>query len=113
MTLRDLAAKDVQDVVLNDQDFAEQVTYKPKAGGSVTINALPMRGEPDAREESGSHRYRGSMLRIANHATLGVVTPKLGDKIDMVQRVGGGTVEARVAAIVSTTEASHVLEVTA
>jgi len=113
--LRDLLASDIQDVVLNTSDLAEQVTYTPKSGsGAVTINVFPLRAPaPDEREEARNFRVRSARIRIANHATLGVVAPAEGDTVLMVIRAGQSAATTRVTAIISSSTASHILEVTA
>lgn len=114
MGLRDLLATDIQDIVLNTSDLAEEVTYTPKGGAGITINVLPFRAAaPDSREEGRNMQFRSARVRVANHATLGIVTPKEGDTIAMVIRAGQSSQTVRVSAIISTTTASHILEVTA
>lgn len=115
MGLRDLLATDIQDVVLNTSDLAEEVTYTPQDGsGAVTINVFPLRAPgPEPREESLGMAFRTARVRIANHATYGRVKPEEGDTISMVIWAGQSAATVRVTAILSSTTASHVLEVSA
>ena len=115
MTLRDLFSSDVEEVILNTDDFAEQITYtrKESPGSPRDINAKISRMEPDDREESSYTRYRAARVTVQNHAEKGVVKPEEGDTIRLVMRVGRPAVTARVTAIIVSNEGYHQLEVTA
>jgi hypothetical protein len=111
--LRALLATDIQDIVLSTDDLGEEGTYTPKGEAGRTIKFLPDRTKaPDDRAETRSSRVRSAVVRVANHATLGIVTPKEGDTLEMVLRAGGSAVTARLAEIISSTTASHRLRFT-
>ena len=111
MSLQNLHRADVQSVVLNTGDFAEEVLYTPKnpQAAPVTIKALVLRHTVEARDGSG--QYRTATVTIANDADSGLVTPEMGDTIALELRPGYPDESVRVTNV-DTESAKHVLEVT-
>lgn len=95
-------------------DLGELVTYRPKAGGTLSIYALVLRAEPDQRSETARARFQSATVFVRNHATLGVTNPtEHGDRVDVVLRTGAVAVTCRVTSVRAGDEGMWELEVTA
>lgn len=91
MSLKDLMAEDAANVVLNSDEFAEEIQYTPHNGTVRTIKAIVERSRimPDSAD-AGRVLAKTVEVNIARHATLGVLAvTKNGDKISLPTVIGG------------------------
>lgn len=110
MSLHDIHASDVQNVLLATGDFAVEVVYTPRIGLPSTIRAIVQVAPVDSRAETTRHSYRSATVTIANDILTGIVTPAEGDTITLTVRPGYPEESVRVVSV-ETRHALHVLEV--
>lgn len=86
VTLRDLIATDIASVVLNTDEFAEQVEYRPLGDSSRTVIAAIVANrmtleENDTGFEEQVETLTVRVLRDKSHAKGGIDLPRIGDQI--------------------------------
>jgi len=82
VTFKDLMDSDAQDVFLNDDEFAEEITYTPSVGDAKTIKACIDRGTfGEQPAPDGSQTIKTARLWICTDATAGVAAPALQDTV--------------------------------
>ncbi len=84
MTFQQLMKQDAQLVLVNDAEFAESITYTPKAPPSTAVvrNAVVDRTQLEVMlTEDGESDLRTAKITIINDATLGVVAPAKRDAV--------------------------------
>jgi len=82
VTFKDLMDSDAQDVFLNDDEFAEEITYTPSVGDAKTIKACIDRGTfNEQAAPDGSQTIKTARLWICTDATAGVAAPALQDTV--------------------------------
>lgn len=113
MTFRDLRKSDARATVMNLADWAEQVTYKPKASAAKTISAVVDRRPRAVETSMGGIRTRSAGVRILNDATYGITKPALEDLVTLVLDPGQAARECRVTSFEPGGEEFWRLEVTA
>lgn len=88
MTLRDTIATDAYTVFTSTDDFAEVITYMPKAGDVRSINAVVIR---DALEDRDGIVKPVWQIHVANDNTRGISSVELnigGDQVQLPPRDG-------------------------
>ena len=92
MTLRATIAADAITVFTSTHDFAEVVTYYPRAGGSPrSINAVVIREAYQVFAEDGDTGLEVWQVHVANDSLLGIAGTELnrgGDQIAFGPRDG-------------------------
>lgn len=87
--LDDVMASDAA-ALIDPDGFGEPVTYTPRGGSALSINAVVVRRLPDAVEESVSGFAPVMEIYIANDATKGVTAVDTGgDVVAVADRIGG------------------------
>ena len=94
MSFKTQLAQDAAQAFLNPLEFAEDVTYTPKAGVPKVIKAIINRKRLDpAYEDTGRTLINQAELFVANHAIAGVPSPnKGGDIVSFAETVGGAAI---------------------
>lgn len=113
MTLKDMIQADSLNVFINDDEFAESVIYRTRAGGSRTINAVVMRQAVGDSEESGGASIPFFEVHVANNVTYGITSTEInlgGDTIDIAVRPGLTASARAIIAIVEQDEGMLVLQ---
>lgn len=94
MSFKDQLAGDAVNAILNEDELAEEITYIPKAGSSLTISAIVIRGRITPDGETDRILQNRCEIYIANHATFGVTSVNKGsDKVIFPARVGESAVQ--------------------
>ena len=106
MSFKAKLAEDMAKTFLNGEEFAEDVTYTPKAGMPKAIKAVINRKRLDpAYEDTGRTLINQAELFVANDATAGVVSiNKGGDTVSFAEAVGGAVISWVVADILNQDE---------
>lgn len=90
MSLADLIAADVSDVFLNEDDFAETLTYYPKgeavreiSATRVSLGMFLRQAHPRETDQDEHHEKQVDKLAffVTRDATTGMPNPQLGDAI--------------------------------
>ena len=91
MTLKDQMPLDAANCMLNTNEFAEAVIYKPSGGAPKTINALVVRRQIEADEQDQGHVLENQCeVYVANHASSGVTSVQKGkDILSFPEQLGG------------------------
>ncbi len=94
MSFKDSLSQDAGKVFLNSAEFAEDITYTPKAGAPLAIKAVINRRRLDpAYEDTGRTLLNQAEISIANDASLGVTSiNKGGDTVLFPETLGGAAV---------------------
>lgn len=90
MTLRDSISADASLVFLNNDEFAESITYVPRSGPSRTINAVVFREQIQTLDENATVTPIWQ-IHVANDSTDGITSDELdlgGDKLTFPPRDG-------------------------
>lgn len=90
MSLKETIASDASLVFLNEDEFAEQVVYLPKGGGSRTILAVVEREPPTLMDDAGNILSPSFMIYVANSNVAGIASNEIdtgGDRIQITNRV--------------------------
>lgn len=90
-TLRTLLSSEMAAVFLNTDNFAEEIVYYPRRGGSRPINAVVVRNPPAILSGLGEAMQPEVMFTVANSSTTGISSDELdtgGDKISLAIREG-------------------------
>ena len=93
MGFKSMVLADIQTTVLNSDEFAETVTYKPLAAAQKSIKAVVFRNElrPIDLMTAGRGLVKTCRVIIANDATTGMTAVNKGqDKISFPE-IDGGT----------------------
>lgn len=103
MTFKTAALADLTNIILNSDEFAEVVTFKPLTGSSRQIKAVVFRAELQPFDLSaGRSLTKTCRVIIAKDATLGAATiDKGGDKISFAEIEGGTVIDWRVVDIIN------------
>jgi len=111
MSFKDILADDMKNVILNTNEFAEAITYVPKAGDEKTINAIVERDLLAPIGSGGADtRHKIIEILIANDATKGVTSVNLnGDYVKVAEYVGHPVERYRIIEIVEVNSASWAL----
>jgi len=106
MTLKAQIINDSVSCFLNNDEFAEMITYTPKGGVGKSIRAQVFRrGIVPASEDTGRVLQGQVEIYIANDATYGVTSiNKGGDTVSLPERTGGVSVTYSVADILQQDE---------
>jgi hypothetical protein len=71
-----------RDVILNTDEFAQEITYTPSGGDDKTINAVVMFDQREAEySERGRTYTRFGQIIISDDATDGVADPGYDDTV--------------------------------
>lgn len=98
MTFHEQAQTDFKNVILNQSEFAEPITYTPKNGSPRTINAVVVRDRlrPDSQVQANT-LTKIFELYIANDSVAGVTEVDIrGDTVAVAEQYGGETITMRV-----------------
>lgn len=106
MTLKNQLAQDAGKVFLNAAEFAEDITYTPKAGAPRLIKAVINRKRLDpAYEDTGRTLINQAEVFVANDAVTGVASiNKGGDTAAFAETIGGVVISWVVADILNQDE---------
>jgi hypothetical protein len=106
MTLKNQLAQDAGKVFLNNSEFAEDITYTPKAGAPRSIKAVINRKRLDpAYEDTGRTLINQAEIFVANDAVTGVTSiNKGGDTAAFAETLGGAVISWVVADILNQDE---------
>lgn len=91
MTLRQSISTDIETVFLNSDEFAEEVTYYPRSGGSRTILAIVEREPPSLFDQAGNVVMVAFLVWVKNDKTDGILATELNtgnDQIELPERIG-------------------------
>lgn len=80
-TLSQQAATDLNNVLLNANEFGQSVTYKPKAGGSIAAKATVQALEPDRVEGVDSGPRWAHVIELCMSLDV-IPVPVRGDELD-------------------------------
>jgi hypothetical protein len=89
MGLKDSIANDSLTVFLSTDEFAELVTYKPRNGGSRTVQAIVDREPPTLLDEVGNVISLTFMVYVKNDEADGISGQEVdtgGDKIELAAK---------------------------
>lgn len=115
MTFKDQIAADVNNIMLNTDEFAEQIVYVTKCGIEKSVNAVIDRPRANSgSEDHGRINRKTAVVFISNDPTLGMasIDPR-GDKVLFKQHPNdSAAVEWAVLQILESDIASWSLEVT-
>lgn len=92
MTLRESIRSDVLGVFLQTDEFAELISYFPRAGGEKSIRAIVDREPVAIYEADGSVLVPKFTIEICNCCTSGMAAKSIdtgGDYVEMIAREGG------------------------
>ncbi len=106
MSFKDQASDDAAKVFLNAAEFAEDVTYTPKAGVPKPVKAVINRRRLDpASEDTGRTLLNQAEIFVANDAVTGVTSiNKGGDTVSFAETIGGAVISWVVADILNQDE---------
>jgi hypothetical protein len=92
MSLKAQLPEDSKRIFLNSDEFAEEITYAPKAGSPKTIKAIVVRQRLDSGSEDQGRILRNQAeIYIANDATGGVTSVDKGDDEASFPEIPGGS----------------------
>lgn len=96
-------ALDAVGVFLNDDEFAEEITYTPYGGTPRTIKAIVVRERLGTNPEDSGRTLRNECeIFIANHATSGVTSVDKGDdSVSFPEQIGGSAINWFIMDIIS------------
>ena len=82
MTFADMIKNDRDNVIFNNNELSQDITYTPKGGADKTIRAIPG-GESEEPEENNRQRknIKRMTIMISLDPTLGVANPSNMDKV--------------------------------
>jgi len=111
MSFKDNLATDANNVFLNTNEFAEDITYTPKGGSPKSIKAIIVRSRLDTGgEDAGRILRKQAEIYIANDATIGVDSIDKGDdKVQFPEIPGGSNITWAVLDILRTGKMWHLL----
>lgn len=103
MTFKTSALADLTNVILNSDEFAEAVTFKPKTGAQKTIKAVIFRSELQPLDmNAGRGLTKTCRVIIAKDATAGATTIVKGfDKFSFPEVEGGTAIDWTIVDVVS------------
>lgn len=103
MTLKSQMAIDARFSILDTDEMAELISYKPYGGTPRTIKAVVIREPLQTRTmDEGRTSDKQCQVYIANHATEGINSVDLRrDKVSLPVRVGEVATDWVVSAVVS------------
>lgn len=106
MSFKSQLAQDAGKVFLNNSEFAEDITYTPKAGTPLVIKAVINRKRlGPAYEDTGRTLLNQAEIFIANDAAAGVTSiNKGGDTVSFAETIGGAVISWLVADILNQDE---------
>ena len=85
MTFKEQVEADVAAVFLNEDEFAESITYTPTGGVARTILAIVDRQDETIEyRDGGQVRVRVREIHVADHATTGIDYDSLALQTDTV-----------------------------
>ena len=88
MTLKSQIAADVASVLLNTDEFAEDVTYTPSGEAAKSIKAVfDYEGFTPEDAEDGRVQRHDATLFISTDATLGIANPNAKDQVTISSEV--------------------------
>jgi len=100
--------------LMDSNEFAESVTYQPRAGGTRVIRAVVVRDVPRAvPEQSFESISRHIEIVVANNATSGISASELdlgGDTVLVTDRLGKSSESHQIIQLQSQDEAVLQLE---
>jgi len=106
VTFKEQLSIDAKSAFLNTEEFAESITYTPKAGLPKAIKAVINRKRLDpAYEDTGRTLINQAELFVANDASAGVTSiNKGGDVVSFSETIGGSAISCVVADILNQDE---------
>lgn len=113
MTLRDTIIDDATAVFANTSDFAETVTYRPRAGGSRTIAAVVIRQIAETISDEENRVVPVFEVHVVNNAVNGISATEVnrgGDRIEIAERVGQEPLPRPITQIIEQDEGMLVLQ---
>ena len=113
MSLRAAIAADALTVILNNDDFAETITYYPRGGGDREIKAVVDRDSASVFSEDGTVSFLW-MIHVANNKESGITGEELdlgGDKLGFPPRDGTAVQVRSIHRLLDTDHGMHYLEV--
>ncbi len=84
--------------------FAETIVYKPKAGGTRSIQAIVSRDPPAAMGDAPHGKSPTLMLDVENDSTTGISSDEVdtgGDLVTVAVRIGDSAQDRRITGIIS------------
>ncbi len=99
MSLKNQLNNDLINVFLNEDEFAESITYTPKGGSPKTLSAIVNRQRLiPASETTGRILTNQIEIIIANDSAYGVTSiNKGGDQVALPERIGEAAINWIVA----------------
>jgi hypothetical protein len=113
MTLHDTIQADADSVFCNADDFAEPVTYYPRAGEARPISAVVLREQLAVLPEDGDSVLPVFEIHVANNSTTGIASHELnlgGDALEFAVRVGQQASKRSILKLLGHDEGMLVLE---
>lgn len=108
MSFKDVMKDDVKNVLLNTDEFAEEITYVTKAGVELTINAVVERGRLEDAGAGGAQTFgREIEILVLNDSDDGITAIDVtGDYVMVSTHVGEDAVRHKVIEILDHDESS-------
>lgn len=101
MTFKNQLATDMAEVILNTDEFAEDIVYTPKGGNAATIAAIVLRTPINAGSEDQARVLRRDCEIIIQNGANGVTSVDTkGDKVAFPVHPGGDSEDWDVISIV-------------
>ena len=91
MSLKDSIRKDVTNIFLNEDDFAERIVYYFRSGGSESVSAMVERSPSAIYDPAGNVVLPVFSITISNSCQSGITTEKIdvgGDEVEVIAELG-------------------------
>ena len=91
MTLRELMADDVLNVLLNEDEFAETIVYTALGDAPISVKAIVERNPPEPIGNPPKMVAGRMVITVANDALLGISSATInvgGDTVTLAPRIG-------------------------
>jgi len=91
MGLKDSIRKDVTNIFLNENDFAERIVYFFRSGGSESVSAIVERSPSAIYDPAGNVVLPVFQLTISNSCQSGITTETIdtgGDEVEVIAQLG-------------------------
>ncbi len=110
MSFKEMMKTDVENVLLNTDEFAAEISYTPSGGTARTIKAVIEIKQPETIEEDfGRALHHMAEIFVLNDATSGIDTVSLANDRITLTDDGGTERTARILRIVNSDYASKTL----
>jgi hypothetical protein len=91
MGLKDSIRKDVTNIFLNENDFAERIVYFFRSGGSESVSAIVERSPSAIYDAASNVVLPVFQLTIANSCQSGITMESIdvgGDEVEVIAELG-------------------------